>query len=526
MNIALGFATIDRVFAAERLIQSAQLFFPEMNIYVVDQSSTDGVFADFCITHKVQRIRMPYDCGVSAARNALVKAIDEEYFVLCDDDFILTPETSFAGALKILKANSEIGVVGGFLSDISADGRQPRHWEMFLNLDRTRRTLSLTPIDKFAPIIENAGAHRFFHCDTVLNFALMRRSIFDETVRWDPMFKCNGEHEDFYLNLKQNSNVKVVYHPGMRADHQHVSNPEYLQKRARQSGLQNFLDKWDIDQHLDLAHGLYTRKTFSKNENVQTEPVSKIVLTAQGNISATSVEQQKTQRYVKATVGLDGSFYVNTDRSKSAITSIEHLNMFSAFDPVIASDEPATIRLRIENKDYHAFPSCDISLDLLLRWRSAGRYLNWSGIGTTFKPSKGTHAEWHPHQIKFPFSLSSTASIDLEIWDKACDRLLTICNFTAYRKQETRLYSKFGLCIGHTPDISKGLDPQKQNHLAISELPSKMNWSANRNRIVDISKHVGLSWSFEQKAKECFALPNRFPYSAASLIVPRQYSTS
>jgi len=90
-------------------------------------------------------------------------------------------------------------------------------------------------------------------CDAVLNFAVMRRTIFDNPcIRWDERFKSNGEHEDFYLNLKFNSDVKVAYLPTMTAGHHH---PEEFSKyrsrlRDRREGWTAFFDKWGIDQYL------------------------------------------------------------------------------------------------------------------------------------------------------------------------------------------------------------------------------------------------------------------------------------
>ena len=58
--------------------------------------------AFYDINH-VTLIRIPYDAGVAASRNQLVRAIKEDYFVLCDDDFIIGPQTRFHEALHICK---------------------------------------------------------------------------------------------------------------------------------------------------------------------------------------------------------------------------------------------------------------------------------------------------------------------------------------------------------------------------------------------------------------------------------------
>ena len=65
-----------------------------------------------------------------------------------------------------------------------------------------------------------------------LNWALCRRDLFsDGRVLWDPQFKSNGEHENFFLQLKKYSPYRVVYYPGMQCDHHHIGNAGYGEGR-------------------------------------------------------------------------------------------------------------------------------------------------------------------------------------------------------------------------------------------------------------------------------------------------------
>ncbi|MHA3915330.1 glycosyltransferase family 2 protein [Halovulum sp. GXIMD14793] len=259
-DLSLVFATIDRAYAAERLILSARRYFPDLQILVAEQTDTPTPLAAFCTDLGVRHLSLPHDSGVTVARNALVRAVETPFFVLCDDDFVLTEATDFAPALHIMHHNPQIGVVGGRLWDIhSGDTRHPRHWEMFLNLDREHGTLTALPIQNLAPIAGQCGPYRYLQCDAVLNFAVMRRAMFSDMVRWDPQFRCNGEHEDFYLTLKHHSDFKVVYYPGMVADHHHISSPAYARLRDRAEGWQAFMEKWQITQHLEVDEALQTR---------------------------------------------------------------------------------------------------------------------------------------------------------------------------------------------------------------------------------------------------------------------------
>ncbi len=51
--------------------------------------------------HNLQVIKLPYDCGLSNARNELVNNVNTEYTLLLDDDFIFT-EKIFSSLLTII----------------------------------------------------------------------------------------------------------------------------------------------------------------------------------------------------------------------------------------------------------------------------------------------------------------------------------------------------------------------------------------------------------------------------------------
>ncbi len=264
-SLALAFATIERPVVAQRLIRSARRHFPDMPIYVADQSLDVSAMAHFYAEMGVRMLRMPFDAGVCASRNRLAASITEDFFVLCDDDFVLGAGTDFSSALLIMQACPDIGVIGGKLHDYDGTLQEEydRHWELFLHLDRANRTLTSVPISQYAPRARQLGSIRYYMCDAVMNFAVMRQSIFDPAgaaAGWDERFKSNGEHEDFFLHLKQNTAVRVAYLPTMFAYHHH---PEafcaYRRRlRDRLDGWRRFLAKWDIDQHLEIGLGVRT----------------------------------------------------------------------------------------------------------------------------------------------------------------------------------------------------------------------------------------------------------------------------
>lgn len=261
-SVALAIPTIERPMAVQRLVRSARRYLPDVQIYVGDQSRPDPFMDEFYRANDVHLIRLPYDCGVAEARNRIVEQIEEKYFLLCDDDFVLKETTTIADALAILEAAPDIGVVGGKLADAFTGGAETRYadrlYEMWFMLDRANRLLVSFPLHLFAPQPRVVAGLVCYPCDALLNFAVFRRSVFSEKIRWDPEFKSDGEHEDFYLNLKVNSDWTAVYLPTMTAEHERPETTGYQRKRQRTGGWSGMMRKWGIDQYLEFGAGLRT----------------------------------------------------------------------------------------------------------------------------------------------------------------------------------------------------------------------------------------------------------------------------
>jgi GT2 family glycosyltransferase len=259
-NLALGFATIERPQVVQRLIRSAREHLGPIPIYVADQSRDIDAISSFYEAFQVNVVRMPFDAGVTASRNRIAQSVREEFFVLCDDDFVIGPQSEFGDALRIFESDPGIGVIGGRLYDFDGEVESVRNWELYLQYDPRQRLLLTIPIYEFAPRAREIGGVRYYLCDAVLNFSVMRTQMFRQGVGWDERFKSNGEHEDFFLNLKLNSPYKVAYLPTMRAYHHHPE--EYRRYRSRlrdrNDGWRRFLAKWKIDQHLELGLGVKT----------------------------------------------------------------------------------------------------------------------------------------------------------------------------------------------------------------------------------------------------------------------------
>lgn len=256
MSWAIGFVTLERPFMAQRFVRSVRRLFPDVPLYVAEQSRRLGPMAGFYAAERVDVIRMPFDAGLSASRNALIDAMDVDFVALCDDDFILGPETSFESAIRVLERDRELGVVGGMLHDYDGVTETIRNWEMYLDHDERNRRFTATPIYNYPPVARQVAGETVYLCDAVLNFAMFRKALFSDRIRWEESIKVNGEHEDFYLNLRKHSHYRVAYLPAMVAlhckDHRQAA---YLKLRSRDNGRHAFMEKWNLLSHLEIGPG-------------------------------------------------------------------------------------------------------------------------------------------------------------------------------------------------------------------------------------------------------------------------------
>jgi peptidoglycan/xylan/chitin deacetylase (PgdA/CDA1 family)/2-polyprenyl-3-methyl-5-hydroxy-6-metoxy-1,4-benzoquinol methylase/glycosyltransferase involved in cell wall biosynthesis len=257
-NISICVGTVRRPYCIQRFIKSVRANFPLIPIIVGDQDKPDRYLDAFYQGAGVNAVYVAEDAGVGVARNAAVAKAKTGYVLICDDDFVFSHETKVEAPMQILEHDQGIDIVGGAVRDIIGPIDAPfwkiRRWEKFFVLDRKRRHLISTNIDEFTPLRKNINGITYFLADAVLNWKLLRKSAFERWARWDTRFKCNGEHNDFYLNIKENTDIGVAYCPSFIVYHHSPEDFSYAPKREQQDGFRKLSEKWGIDEVLDIEH--------------------------------------------------------------------------------------------------------------------------------------------------------------------------------------------------------------------------------------------------------------------------------
>ncbi len=173
---------------------------------------------------RCEYIMLPFDCGLSQARNILVeKAVimGLQYSLITADsiEFISMTITKLDMAIKFLNSMPDAGILGFDLKN-----RIP--WEFFMDLDKDEFIFKKA-IQMRRDITTNLSIK---NCDICRNFFIAKTRILQE-VKWDNDLKL-CEHEDFFWRYKK-TGYKVYWTPDIIGNYIDYKPIEYFQYRQR-----------------------------------------------------------------------------------------------------------------------------------------------------------------------------------------------------------------------------------------------------------------------------------------------------
>ena len=224
--IAFLIKTFMREDSLIRLCDSIKTNFSDFRIYIADDSELTQSklnFYDEMTAQGHQIIFLPFDSGLSAGRNALMRQCEEKNYCLCDDDYLFTADN---GVFEAIKKLNKADIITGSL---------------YFNGVRTGAEYNLEIKDNI--IIKTAVPGKGFRrVDMGLNLFVASNRYY-----WDENLKINEEHIDFFLSRKQEG-VKVYYDPDLKVIHDVQTPPkEYRDFRARRNK-QYLFDKWQVNK--------------------------------------------------------------------------------------------------------------------------------------------------------------------------------------------------------------------------------------------------------------------------------------
>ncbi|GAA4723099.1 glycosyltransferase [Sphingomonas lutea] len=174
--------TFERPRRCKALVASIRRGWPDLPIIVVDDSRAPGDYPGCRV------IRLPFNVGLSAGRNAGLAAVETEYVLNLDDDFLFERGTAVDGALALLEQHPQVDLLAGLVIDLP----------LLIRHDSSHARLFGAPP---APIIAAGtmvGPVRVM--DKVPNFFLARTAAV-KAIGWDPELKLL-EHADFFSRAR------------------------------------------------------------------------------------------------------------------------------------------------------------------------------------------------------------------------------------------------------------------------------------------------------------------------------------
>lgn len=225
-RLAVGITAFLRPRCLERLHASIRARYPKVPIVIADNGDRPASISDPLTTYHT----LPFDCGLSAARNHLIDHTETPYLLVLEEDFIFTPETKLEAFADVLDSDPAVGIVGGPLRNPATGVTD----DYACDFDVFREVLNIVPAR--GPWRATMAGTSYRHCHQTFNFLMARRECLADH-RWPDGLPL-GEHFRYFVDVMKAGKWRVAFTRGCRADHDSASEREgtYGEKRRRASG--------------------------------------------------------------------------------------------------------------------------------------------------------------------------------------------------------------------------------------------------------------------------------------------------
>lgn len=228
-----------------KLINSILRFYPDVVIRIADDSKPENESSQISAPHRniIARIlkardsfqqyikqysnvffyRLPFDTGLSAGRNFLVEQVKAPYFVIMEDDFIVTKRTDFNKLYQAVSSEDNIVLVGGGVLDWGKTMKRPG--EIAIENDKFIRI----PYGDSAPKVKLSDVE-CIPCRFTSNFFMANTELFKRyDLWWEPNIKAGMEHALFFTSIP--NELKIYFTRECIINHFPASNRLYVTYR-------------------------------------------------------------------------------------------------------------------------------------------------------------------------------------------------------------------------------------------------------------------------------------------------------
>jgi glycosyltransferase involved in cell wall biosynthesis len=208
-----------------KTVETYKRFMPKDWLLIIgDQDPTETKLHQYSAPN-IYYCGLPFDCGVSFARNRLIEEAQDlgfEYGLLSADSIPLTKTPDLTPYIEFLKMDPNNGIIGFPTSD---NLKKEDLWNA--NLSINEEGIHLWPANEYTEF----NGIKYKKCQIVSNFFLFKLQVFIDCP-YPEEFKM-GEHELGFLNIMQKTLYKVFWTNYRFADYQNVRPSDYKQYRDR-----------------------------------------------------------------------------------------------------------------------------------------------------------------------------------------------------------------------------------------------------------------------------------------------------
>ena len=204
-DVTLGIKTFMRPHKLEKCLASVRRFYSDIKVIVADDSKDDFKIQNREICKRfsgVDYLELDWDVGLSAGRNAMVKACQTKYYITMDDDSIVKAETNLKLFYNFLQKKDNFVLIGGKCKTRPSFVCTYSHY----SADKTRLYYFNTERGQ----ISGSGGTKALRTDRVMNFFMARTEKLLENL-WDEDLKL-CEHNNFFIRAWKKK-WKIAYTP-------------------------------------------------------------------------------------------------------------------------------------------------------------------------------------------------------------------------------------------------------------------------------------------------------------------------
>ncbi len=211
-NITIGITSFLRHGYLRQSLHGIRINFSDCRWLVADDSDVPPPLSS------EEMVRLSFDSGLGAKRNALIENTKTEYLLLASDDFVFDEESRMGVELlkMTLDRNPEVSVAAGRVND--------RPYEGFLEYSRGTYLKEILFDGDKNPLYNTDP--NCYKVDIAANYFLARTH---RLIHWPESIKIGGEHGLWFLRMKQAGRI-VVWVPGVNIQTQE-NNPSKKDSR-------------------------------------------------------------------------------------------------------------------------------------------------------------------------------------------------------------------------------------------------------------------------------------------------------